>query len=525
MSKYTPTDTVQREWRALGSVSLDELVRDVIDSIEFGRELYTDDQIPVPRRHMDKWLQTIKLMVARSDDQNKEIQEYKMSKYTSTDSIHCDWKRIGSTGLDPLIEATIFTIENEIRLSTDNQISVHTDLVKRWLWTVKLMLERRNEETLERENKIVHQTESVHSTVVNAVLADLNSFYGSAVTHRVVTVGLASIADWRDTIASLAGENELLRKSLKERDGQPVPSKFTSTPNDMVHPILQSLDFFHSVSIAGHTVTVPRESITDCRDTIISLVNEIESLRVALQERDNQLALSKLEIEALGAQLLDAQQDCVKLNQINNRNGVPMFENQASISTWAARTFGTAGSNADIAARAAEEMSDLQRALEVNDDNPQASEEIADVVIFLFRLADRMGITLMKAVDQKMIINRNSEWVLDGNGQGRRVRDKQVSNMITKTSPFTRCVSYTFTIRNEEYNVLSFNDTQIHIEETRKNGQEDTHFYGELNLTDGRWILDEAAREHLEFYVGDKEAPAIEAFFNEHGSPTKEPIL
>lgn len=69
-------------------------------------------------------------------------------------------------------------------------------------------------------------------------------------------------------------------------------------------------------------------------------------------------------------------------------------------------------------------MEDLQQALKADDDNPKAAEEMADIVIFLFRLADRMDINLMRAVDQKMITNRNSEWRTDGSGFGWRVRDE-----------------------------------------------------------------------------------------------------
>jgi len=45
-------------------------------------------------------------------------------------------------------------------------------------------------------------------------------------------------------------------------------------------------------------------------------------------------------------------------------------ETQETISQWAEETFGPVGSNASVAARANQEMSELLRALTSNDDNP-----------------------------------------------------------------------------------------------------------------------------------------------------------
>lgn len=88
--------------------------------------------------------------------------------------------------------------------------------------------------------------------------------------------------------------------------------------------------------------------------------------------------------------------------------------------------------------------------------------------------------------------------------------------MGTNTSPFTKHITYSFKVRGEDYAILSFSASCIEIEETRKNG----HFYGVLHLQpDGKWQLENDAREHLAEYMSDKEAPAIEAFFNEHGLP------
>ncbi len=99
------------------------------------------------------------------------------------------------------------------------------------------------------------------------------------------------------------------------------------------------------------------------------------------------------------------------------------IENQYSISKWAVDTFGEAGSNASCAARANAEMAELIQALASNDNHPNASAEVADVLICLYRLADRLDIDLHDAVDEKMAINRARKWKLDGNGHGSHVKE------------------------------------------------------------------------------------------------------
>ena len=96
-------------------------------------------------------------------------------------------------------------------------------------------------------------------------------------------------------------------------------------------------------------------------------------------------------------------------------------ETQASISLWAEETFGPAGSNVRVAARANEEMAELLRALAVDDADPKAGEEVADIVIVLYRLAARLGVDLHAEIDRKMVKNRSREWKLDGTGHGYHV--------------------------------------------------------------------------------------------------------
>lgn len=100
-------------------------------------------------------------------------------------------------------------------------------------------------------------------------------------------------------------------------------------------------------------------------------------------------------------------------------------ETQDSISIWANETFGAAGSNARVAARANEEMAELLRCLTADDNHPKAAEEIADVVIVLYRAAWRLGVDLHAEIDRKMAINRKRVWTTDKTGHGYHVREKQ----------------------------------------------------------------------------------------------------
>ena len=101
-----------------------------------------------------------------------------------------------------------------------------------------------------------------------------------------------------------------------------------------------------------------------------------------------------------------------------------MIETQKSITDWTEATFGQATSNARVAARANEEMAELLRALTADDNHTKAVEEAADVVIILYRLAQRMGFDLHQEIDAKMAINRKRVWNITADGHGYHVRDK-----------------------------------------------------------------------------------------------------
>ena len=106
-------------------------------------------------------------------------------------------------------------------------------------------------------------------------------------------------------------------------------------------------------------------------------------------------------------------------------------ETTQTISDWAEKTFGVAGSNARVAARANEEMAELLRKVtSVTDRSAEdlIAQECADVVIVLHRLARRCGYDLYEAVDAKMEINRQREWKQDGSGHGYHVRERKENN-------------------------------------------------------------------------------------------------
>lgn len=67
------------------------------------------------------------------------------------------------------------------------------------------------------------------------------------------------------------------------------------------------------------------------------------------------------------------------------------METPATVSQWAEETFGPVGSNFSVACRANREMSELLSAVAADEKHPQLGEEIADVVIVLWRLTHRNG--------------------------------------------------------------------------------------------------------------------------------------
>lgn len=100
-------------------------------------------------------------------------------------------------------------------------------------------------------------------------------------------------------------------------------------------------------------------------------------------------------------------------------------ENQATITRWIEETFGPAGSNARVVARANEEMAELLKDVTSDDAHPNLANEMADIVIILYRVATRLGVNLLEEVDKKMAVNRARAWDLDGTGCGYHVKQEE----------------------------------------------------------------------------------------------------
>lgn len=96
---------------------------------------------------------------------------------------------------------------------------------------------------------------------------------------------------------------------------------------------------------------------------------------------------------------------------------------QRAVVEWQNKTFGEPRSNLGIAIRANEEMSELLRCLSRDDSDPAARAEVADVVIVLCRLSERLGGTIVRDVDAKMEVNLGRTWRRRGDGHGQHVRE------------------------------------------------------------------------------------------------------
>lgn len=81
---------------------------------------------------------------------------------------------------------------------------------------------------------------------------------------------------------------------------------------------------------------------------------------------------------------------------------------QERITEWSTKTFGER-SPLSTAVRANKEMAELLSALE-NGEIETASNEVADVVIILMQVAERLGMDLNSEVQWKMDVNEERQW-------------------------------------------------------------------------------------------------------------------
>ncbi len=103
-------------------------------------------------------------------------------------------------------------------------------------------------------------------------------------------------------------------------------------------------------------------------------------------------------------------------------------ENQTTLNAWADDTFGKLTHIDPLMERFHDEVDELQTA--VHFDPPEKIvEEAADCVMMLYRIAGYYGLDIHEAIDKKMVVNREKEWVRDGFGNGKHVKDVKIEKI------------------------------------------------------------------------------------------------
>jgi NTP pyrophosphatase (non-canonical NTP hydrolase) len=102
------------------------------------------------------------------------------------------------------------------------------------------------------------------------------------------------------------------------------------------------------------------------------------------------------------------------------KNMVMQQENQTSIAEWAEEAFGPVSDYSALVKRASLELIELEQAV-YDGSKDEIANEIADVMILLYRLAELNKIDLAAAINKKMTINRKRRWLKSGDGTGRHV--------------------------------------------------------------------------------------------------------
>ena len=103
----------------------------------------------------------------------------------------------------------------------------------------------------------------------------------------------------------------------------------------------------------------------------------------------------------------------------------PAGETQETVAAWRRVTFGDKQDPATVAARLLGEAAELASLFSLGPDESaeatlldQVRHECADVLVFLWGLADVMGFDLQAAANEKMAVNRKRQWRTDGKGGG-----------------------------------------------------------------------------------------------------------
>ena len=100
-----------------------------------------------------------------------------------------------------------------------------------------------------------------------------------------------------------------------------------------------------------------------------------------------------------------------------------MIESQKTVCDWADATFGHCTNIVSIE-RMLKEVDELKLAMKEDpDDFHKISNECADILITLYRIADCYGFDLRSCVDHKMDINRHRKWKSNGDGTGQHIKE------------------------------------------------------------------------------------------------------
>jgi hypothetical protein len=99
-------------------------------------------------------------------------------------------------------------------------------------------------------------------------------------------------------------------------------------------------------------------------------------------------------------------------------------ENQKTINEWADKTFGHLKSGQVAINRFMEEVEEFEK-LDFRDEEmfDAISDECADMLITLYRIAYAFGFDLHSCVDYKMSINRSRKWKSYGDGTGQHIKE------------------------------------------------------------------------------------------------------
>lgn len=95
---------------------------------------------------------------------------------------------------------------------------------------------------------------------------------------------------------------------------------------------------------------------------------------------------------------------------------------QKTINQWARDTFGHPDNVDVLVARFAEEMGEFVAAAIRGE---SLEDEAADLVIFLYQIAQAESFHLLGAVDRKMNTNQKRKWKLNHDGSGQHVDEER----------------------------------------------------------------------------------------------------